>query len=253
MDGFQGHLNKDGILVKTIGGTGHQTLFLGDSFMQQYMPRIRALLENNSGDSRGAIFVTCGGTPPIPGIRSDRVHECEALMKTFQKVLAENQTIDRVVIGGRWQLYFGTKGMYSVNGGRLLSEPDGKQLALENLDHGLSTLTKDKKVFVLLCTPTGKKVDPKNYIQRKFIGNGLLKCSDLSVNEWMDSVGALNDSLRSIVEKNNAIVLDPSVTLVKNGVCIRELEGVPIRYDDGHLCPSFVRENVKYLDETVAP
>jgi len=253
MDGFQGHLNKDGILVQTIGGTGHQSLYLGDSFIQQYMPRIAYLMKDNHGDSRGAIFVTCGGTPPIFGVHSDRVHECESLMKTFYEVLAKNPTIDRVVIGGRWQLYFGTKGMYSVNGGRLLSEPDGKEMSLNNLDQSISTLAKEKKVFVLLCSPTGKKVDPKNYIQRKFIGDGLIKSGDMTISEWISTVGSLNESLRNIAIKNKAIVIDPSVTLVKNGVCIRELEGVPIRYDDGHLCPSFVREYVKYLDETVAP
>ena len=253
MDGYQGHLNKDGILVQTIGGGGPQTLFLGDSFMQQYMPRVRELLENNSGESRGALFVTCGGTPPIPGVHSDRVHECEALMKTFKKVLAENQTIDRVVIGGRWQLYFGTKGMYSVNDGVFLSEPDGKEMALKNLDQGISALVKEKKVFVLLCTPTGKKVDPKNYIQRKFIGDGLIKSTDLSAHEWLADVTLLNNSLKQLTLKNNANVIDPFVALTTNGICIREFEGIPIRYDDGHLRPGFVREHVKYLDETVAP
>jgi peptidoglycan/LPS O-acetylase OafA/YrhL len=253
MDGYQGRLNKDGILVQTIGGAGPQTLFLGDSFMQQYMPRVRALLENNSGDSRGAIFITCGGTPPIPGIHSDRVHECEALMKTFKKVLAENQNIDRVVIGGRWQLYFGTKGMYSVNGGKFLSESDGREMALKNLGECISTLVKEEKVFVLLCTPTGKKLDPKNYIQRKFVGDGLIKSSEMLLKEWQADVAPLNDSLKELALKNNVKVIDPSIALTTNEICIRELEGVPIRYDDGHLRPGFVSEHVKYLDETVAP
>jgi peptidoglycan/LPS O-acetylase OafA/YrhL len=253
MAGYHGQLNKDGILVQSIGGSGHQTLFLGDSFMQQYMPRIRALLGKKPDDSRGAIFVTCGGTPPIQGVHSDRIRECEGLMRTFSKILTENQNIDRVVIGGRWQLYFGTKGMYSVSGGKPLTTPDGREIALINLDESLKSLGKEKRVFVVLCSPTGKKLDPKNYIQRKFAGEGLLKTSNLSVAEWIADIAPLNDSLRKIACNNNAIVIDPSNVLTQKDICIREQGGVPIRYDDGHLCAGFVRDHVTYLDETVAP
>ena len=114
-------------------------------------------------------------------------------------------------------------------------------------------MVKEEKVFVLLCTPTGKKLDPKNYIQRKFVGDGLIKSSEMLLKEWQADVAPLNDSLKELALKNNVKVIDPSIALTTNEICIREFEGIPIRYDDGHLRPGFVREHVKYLDETVAP
>jgi len=53
---------------------------------------------------------------------------------------------------------------------------------------------------------------------------------------------------------NGAELIDPMDYLCTNGVCIAEDDnGVPIHFDDGHLCSGYVRENVKYLDRTVEP
>jgi hypothetical protein len=42
--------------------------------------------------------------------------------------------------------------------------------------------------------------------------------------------------------------------LCTNGICIgKDGEGIPIRYDDGHLRIGYVKDNVLYLDETVSP
>ena len=40
----------------------------------------------------------------------------------------------------------------------------------------------------------------------------------------------------------------------ESGECISaDYEGFPIRYDEGHLRPGYVRDQVKYLDFTVLP
>jgi len=60
--------------------------------------------------------------------------------------------------------------------------------------------------------------------------------------------------IASVAKQNGAEVIDPMDYLCTNGVCIAEdMDGIPIRYDDGHLRPGYVRDHVKYLDFTVEP
>jgi hypothetical protein len=252
---FQGFRRVDlpgGIAVQAIGGNGRQTLFYGDSFIQHYMPRIRELLKDKAGGSRGAIIVARGGACPIPGVESSRWPECPRLQSDFREVLAKDPRIDRLVIAARWQLHFRERRMYGISG-KYLSDPEGAELAYASLSRLLDGIPPNIKVSIVLCIPAGKELDAKRYVTRSLFGGGIQRGKTLRTDEFLAEASVINDRLRNIAAQHGAEVIDPAGTFCVGGECLRENTDGPVRYDEGHLRPGFVKEGVTYLDATVAP
>ena len=240
--------------VHKVGGNGPQTLFLGDSNMQQYAPRLLNLLKDNQAEERGAILMTENGMLPLGNTVSNQSRDSSLLISSFKKELKTNNKIDRVVISSRWCTYFGKTSSWKTDG-ISLATLTGKQKALDELDTLLGTLFKQgKKVFLVLSIPTGSELDPKGIYPRNFLGYKEPKGRTLTKDAFLKKNGELLSEIASIGRQNGAEVIDPIDYLCTNGICITEDErGIPIRFDDGHLRPGYVRERVKYLDGTVAP
>jgi peptidoglycan/LPS O-acetylase OafA/YrhL len=239
----------------TTGGSGPQTLFFGDSNMEQYEPRIAALLKNNSGDSRGAIFITCGGIPPIPGYVIPDRKESLKLFPAFQERIREDKRIDRVVIAAQWAGYFKKNNPCTING-ISLNDRRSHHEAMSSIGKLIKELVvSGKTVTVVLGVPTGLKLEPRQMIQRSFLGTSYIPLPVMHAQEYLDRTKQTIDfeRLTEVAIKNGAQVIDPMNYLCTNGICIFELDGYPIRYNNTHLRPGFVREHLKYLDETVQP
>jgi hypothetical protein len=248
-------VNKSGLFyVHKVGGNGPQTLFLGDSNMQQYAPRLLNLLKDNQAEERGAILMTENGMLPLGNTVSNQSRDSSLLISSFKKELETNNKIDRVVIASRWCTYFGVTSRWKTDGISLATFA-GKQKALDELDALLGTLVKQgKKVFLVLSIPTGSELDPKGIYPRNFMGFQESRERILTKETFLKKNGELLSEIASIGRQNGAEVIDPIDYLCTNGICIAEDElGIPIRFDDGHLRPGYVRERVKYLDGTVAP
>ena len=243
-------------LVDKIGGDGPQTLFVGDSNMQQYAPRITKLLKDNRGNSRGAILVTKGGVLPIGIVCRGSKKCCADLMSKADEIALSDHRIDRVVIASRWTSYFNQNSEWRINGVSL-GEPTARKQALAELGRNIRDLTaRGKKVILILNIPTGPQLDPKGIYPRTFMGTQSAEKKLLSKEEFLNKNdnGAIIAEVERVASLNGAEVIDPLDYLCKDGICITEDEnGVPIHFDDGHLCSGYVRENVKYLDHTVEP
>ena len=237
-----------------IGGNGRYTLFYGDSNMQQYEPRIQRLLGSAPGDSRGALFLTCGGVPPITGVtRSDRPESTE-MDRKFDDLIKSYPEIDRVVIAALWPYYFEDGSNYFYKGLPLAGD-EGREKALHELATKIRSLVAmGKKVTVVLTIPEGVELDPKSCYQRDFIGGVQTRNTPLTSAQYLDRNHhrELLKSLSSIARSSGAEVIDPMDHLCKDGICIQENEDGPIRYNASHLRPGYVREHVNYLDQTVA-
>jgi hypothetical protein len=244
----------NGIAIKKTGGNGLVTLFFGDSNMQQYGPRINEKLKTSTESGRGGIFLLGGGVPPLPNVTSPDHGEPINKTADFLKLLNGDSRIDRVVIAARWTVYFEEGANYSING-TPLSKKRGHEEALKQFDSLLATVQKkEKKLYVVLSIPSGEQLDPKRLCARSFFGGYKLSGKRLSRSVYFKKYGALLNEIEAIARKNEAIVINPLDYLCTNGLCIAvDDDGVPIRYDEGHLRPGYVREHVKYLDETVAP
>jgi hypothetical protein len=240
--------------IHKIGGSGNQTLFLGDSNMQQYAPRIVQLLKDKKNEQRGGILITECGAPAIPNTTSSEGKSSARLLKNVEAELLNNPKIDRVVIAARWCNYFSQPSRWKCNG-LSLDTRDGREKALSELDSLLRNITaQGKRVYMILNIPTGSELDPKGFYPRKFSGKVDPNRKKLTKESFLQENGAVLNEIISIARKNGAEVIDPMDYLCTNGICIAEDEGgIPIRFDDGHLRPGYVKYRVKYLDRTIEP
>ena len=244
----------NGFVMNQIGGVDRQTLFLGDSNMQQYAPRILKLIQGHDAGNRGAIFIAQGGIIPIPGVNQETSKDWAHMFQALDDQLDKNPSIDRVVIAARWCDYFRKESKQSIRGA-FLGTKEGQEFAMQALGSLIRKNTASgKKVFLVLSIPTGKEMDPKSICRRGFLGIDGFVPSILSQELFQKQYGKLLGEISKIAHENGASVIDPLDYLCTNGICIFEDDqGVPIYYDDHHLRPGYVREHVKYLDETVQP
>ena len=238
--------------IHKIGGSGNQTLFLGDSNMQQYAPRIVHLLKDKKDDDRGAIMITECGTPPIPNTIQSSSKSSVRLLRNVEEELRANPKIDRIVIAAMWCNYFSEPSTWKCNGWSLDSR-EGRDMALLELDTFLKNISaKVKRVYLVLTIPTGSELDPKGFYPRSFSGELNPKKKVLTKEFFLNENGILLGSISEVAKKNCAEVIDPMDYLCTNGICIAEDENeVPIRFDDAHLRSGYVKDHVKYLDRTV--
>ena len=253
--GLEVLFSKKTLLMNKAGGDGPKTLFFGDSNTQMYGPRITKLLSENKGQTRGAIFLTCGGVPPIPNVTvENRSDECRGLIEKFNEVISSDSTIDRVVIAALWQGYFKAASTYQYKD-YPMGERAGRDAALHELGLMIRGLvSRGKTVTLVLSVPSGSKLEPRGWYGRTFYGVYDVKTPRrLKSAEFLQHCGEMLKSLAEIAKANGATVIDPMDSLTSDGFCIGENDDGPIRHDACHLRSGFVREHVKYLDDTVAP
>ena len=245
----------DFVRVRTLGGAGARTLFLGDSNMQQYAPRIADLLKNNGPKDRGAYFMTAGAVMPVDGVTSKNpaFQGYKELLPSFWKTLDSDPRIDRVVIAAHWYGYFREGSGYSFRGVSM-DDDLAKSACLKELESMLQKLHgRNIRVTLLLSVPSGDELDPRNELKRSLTRISLKKLPALTIANFLDRVGWTRGRLAEIGRDAGAEVIDPLTSLSTNGICISENKDGPIRYNDCHLRPAFVKEHIKYLDATVAP
>jgi peptidoglycan/LPS O-acetylase OafA/YrhL len=239
-------------LAKT-GGNGPLTLFIGDSNIQQYGPRVLELLRNNRGESRGGLFLTCGGLAPIPGLSSDARPEGMEYFSKLEETIQHFANIDRIVIGALWSKYFVSDSIFSFNS-YCIGVKEGRDAALDSLGRMIKKLiSSGKKVTILQVPPSGPELDPKTVYGRNFMGESELVSKNLTVQQFRDRNLELITDIEKTAQSNGAEVIDPAIYLSSQGICIREFQGEPIRWDECHLRSGYVREYVKYLDASVSP
>lgn len=246
-----------GVPVQTVGGQGNQTLFYGDSTVEQYGPRVAELLGNNSGLTRGAIFLTRGGDIPIDRIR--RIDGYLTSTDNFFKVAA-SQNIDRVVIGAAWSLYFNRDksdlGLlddpvpHYFAGDISLEESQGRQVATDRLTVMVNQLTKQGKSVYLLASSPGGKEFGRNAItkSRKLFLKDLANNDENQVprKQIEKRLSIATEFVTDIANRTGATLINPMNYLCSTTQC-----PVDILKDIGHLRASFVRHQLKYLDATV--
>lgn len=249
-------------------GSKNKTMFLGDSHMEQYGPRVTHLLEGNS-ELNTAIFATGGGCVPIPGVGEDhRIHDlCENLVSDAL-LYVEDNNIGTIVIGAAWNNYFieappeaGLSGdvgyeYYTLdefgnreyfNGGR------GIELALAGLARLVAELIKNgKKVFLIVDNPASSTFSPKQYISGTRMSEVTYKNRIGENAPYPVGQEELRARFYDIAESTGAVIIDPILQLCDSHGCrITYEDGKPIYKDANHLRASFVKENARYLDVTM--
>ena len=94
-----------GIEVHLLGDPKDRVLFLGDSNVEQFGPRM-SLLYAAAPDRTSPILVAVyGGCPPIPNVREKNHPDCPGFLTNALR-LAGDDSVQRIVVGACWNCYF---------------------------------------------------------------------------------------------------------------------------------------------------
>jgi len=232
-----------------VGGLPTRTLFIGDSFMEQYYPRIEYVIKRFPDRANSAVFAVRGACSLPYEFSWDAGRE--ACRRHITKALqyAKRDDVKTIVIASAWSAYF-----IEWRHGHATLNPDANR-ALDRLVHTIDTFKKsNKRVFLVLTGPVDSALDPLASIVRTVFPPGFRVVNREEPQRKIISeiYAPIQSVLTSRVRSTGAIVIDPMMYLCNEKACpYRSSSGTPIYADAGHLHPDFVRENARYLDETL--
>ena len=240
-----------------------EVLFIGDSHIEQFGPRIVYLSQKYK--IRNVAFLTMAGLP-IPNICSNGSNQCGAMIKNIETILDGNNDIKTIVIGAAFNGRFIAdlnidKGEYYIKDNRkeYFYHGQGGEMAIDELRNFLKKLSLDHKVFLLLDNPEDSGFDPKNMISPNGSSNRLY----FMTNNQHQTLAAkkiplpseqklLNERLMKIALQVGVETINQLPTICPGDMCIRlSEEDVPVYLDGSHLRPWFVTERSNYLDKAI--
>jgi len=246
-------------------GTGDpQVLFIGDSHLQQYYPRVRQRID--TGRAPPAAFFTRGGCPPLPGV--DRVevgYGCDGFVAEATKLALADPRIRTVVIGAAWENYFlGIPPRETARGPLLYASGDSARtpLAIDSAAakrsfDGLATTIAalrgaGKRVFVILNNATSEAFSPAvRYPDRVTLA--VPERDDFVQREAFEAFARpVTAAVQDAARRGGAEIVDPVAALCETGRCpVVGADGVPLYKDSNHLRAGYARQAATYIDRTL--
>jgi peptidoglycan/LPS O-acetylase OafA/YrhL len=238
--------------ILTLGDGSRRVLFIGDSNMQQYYPRIEKVLKDHPTSDRSAIFaVRAGCAPAVIDLLKEgpETSDCKSLLQSAMKY-ADDPHVESVVIAAYWRGYAAVD-WRDFSSSRLKPNTDD---ALENLKRMIVELVgQGKRVYIVLNIPNSHSFEPRQMIRRSFLSPGFtIKIHSPTRTEVERIIGPISSRVRQIAQDSGAHVIDPMDYLCDEMACPSVgPNGELIYFDSLHLLPSYARDNVLFLDETV--
>lgn len=240
----------EGRFWRSKSGTGpiRQVMYFGDSHMEQYAPRISALIGRAPGAYPQAVFTTLGGCPPLPYLsRVKPNHDCDGFWDRAMEY-SRSPEVAGVVVAASWDHYL-----------ELLEyRYTGPRNPYQDLEDMLSEFKRSgKRVYLVLKTPVGPAVDPVaslpqglnllHWKRNLLPGRKGMKVADIDAPPAIPT-----SSLREAGERAGAEIIDPVEFLCADGLCPAvDSNGEPRYFNAYHLRASFVRNQVTFLDRTL--
>jgi peptidoglycan/LPS O-acetylase OafA/YrhL len=238
-----------------------EILFIGDSHVEQFLPRVVKLTQANQFPS--SIFVLGAGCPPIENVFEESLARCQDTLKRIAVVTQEIGSVKKIVVGGCWNCYFiaETKSIDSTGKGfnyyyqssgavrQNFRGGQGAALALDQLERLLQKLSEKYQVYLLLDNPLAPEFAPKNLIGNRITANYTLQ--NLSETVRIDPAKiALNERLKDIAQRAGAQSIDQLGALCREDRCLRlTRDKKPIYKDEHHLRPFFVKDHADYFEK----
>lgn len=251
-----------GAPVRTYQAKGHSdqvTLFIGDSHVEQFAPRVVGLLGRERSGFNTAWFVTDVRCPSMLDLAQDgpKGRHC-ASMRKFVLDLARDPRVRKVVIGGFWNDYLKRPSSSEEASEDHSREPtpgtvgpgDSRRpdAALEQLRSLLAELAREKAVYLLLDIPSGQAFSPDSYIG----GSRLSQMYTQPMPRFVprsEAEEAIAQRLRQVSLQAGALVIDPVSRLCGPEGCIASTaDGKPVYKDEHHLRPFLVEAKADFID-----
>ncbi len=243
--------------VLRTGGRGRTTLLYGDSMALQLVPRLVARLRDAAPSDRGAMVITAGGMPPIPGFRVRNVPgDAIGMDARFRRALDEDASIDRVILLGCWLPYV-SKSRGGTVDGHPMHEEEGRQAAIRALESLMrDVVARGKQVTLVLGFPVHPRLAPTAFLQRGIGGVRAIEPRTVTAEDvfaFAPGGRELTDAMATRARELGVAVIDPMPLLCPDGTCVGEDSDGPIRHDPHHLRAAYVRDRVDWLDHLLAP
>jgi peptidoglycan/LPS O-acetylase OafA/YrhL len=217
------------------------TLFVGDSNMEQYAPRIDRVIKDNTATVNGAIMV---GNQQWCNFLIDIIlggDRCPSAFVQLKALINADSTI-AVAFAESW-----------INNQDALSNPDN----LQRFVRFLRSIADKKRVYLILNIPNGAELAPKNM----FAGSRLHEITAKPVASISFDFGgfaqryaAINKILAAIAEQSGGTLIDPIAYLCPQAHCpVFDADGKPLYLDSAHLTRSYAIRAATYIDATLDP
>ncbi len=249
-------------VLREKGALETSAIFIGDSHVEQYWSRVKAVIDDKARHTRSAIFATNPGCPPLPDAnRMDRGYYCYRFFE-FAMDAARNKDIDTVVIGAAWEAYFIAQGggigppnaIYSTRDPSrttLTWESPEAEYLLTEFERRLGELhSAGKRVILLLSNPSSRAFSPGSMLPDRLHPTGASERSPyVSKNEFVGFARPIVERLKIIAARAGANVIDPMNYFCDELVCPTiTADGRPIYSDSNHIRPFYVRQKALFVD-----
>ena len=234
-----------------------QTLYLGDSQMEQFAPRIVKLASASPGIFNMPIFATGSGCPPLPGVRRRVSHEnCVGLVEAAE-TYSHRPDVATVVVAAHWSDYLYMDEACLEQGSSCEDlTPDSPaipQVAMR-LETMLAAWKRDgKHAYLVLESPSANALDPARMPRRRFGDFSVIggAAAGIPVRDLVARNRALA-LLARLAERSGATLIDPVPFLCPSEFChALTPEGDAIYKDASHVRPSYAADHIQFLDETL--
>jgi peptidoglycan/LPS O-acetylase OafA/YrhL len=215
------------------GSTGETVLFWGDSHMEQYWPKVKAL-QDSGAVMANAIFITGSGCPPFKESHG-RSPGCDGVYEAALSKAREPRT-RTVVISAYWEKYA------AGNADELVKDFSATLRDLSG-----------KRVVVVLSNPVDRAYYPDNIAGARW--RTIFRhqppwenTAPLDREEKQRETAGLRDALRAAAARAGAAVVDPFDYLCDRVFCPVVVDAQPVFSDNHHLRPFFARSRAGFID-----
>lgn len=212
-----------------------KTVFIGDSNLEQYTPRIDQVLKQHRGHANTAIVF---GNPYHGDMVRYIFDKKQKILHILKKVI-DDREVTNIVFVARWSKY--TNELH-----------DKKKY--NNFKNFLTSF-KGKKIYIILTMPTGKELSPSNMYEGSRLG--CLKAkenSDVSFDwgAFHSKFDASHIKLKEMAAEIGAIIINPMDTLCIDGIVpVFDQNSRPLYKDQGHMTATYARKAATYIDQTL--
>ncbi len=217
------------------------TLFIGDSNMEQYAPRLDRVIKEHPQKTNGAIFVGNQSECTLMIELFSGEHVCDPTVGVLQSLIDQPST-KAIAVAASWMKYRQ----------QILDPKKQRRFAAF-----LKTAAAGRPVYLILNIPNGEELAPTSM----FGGSRLtqikpkpLDSVHFDMRRFEKRFGEINRILRKIAADSGAIVIDPVAHLCPQQNCpMFDSEGTPLYLDSSHLTRKYSLSSTQYVDPTLNP
>lgn len=236
-----------------------EVVYIGDSNMQQFMPRIVHLVEMAPEQTYTATFITSGGCRPFPNMVKNNDDRCYHLIPIIKEYIGEHR-VKRLVISGRWYKSFSMRNLaYRYPDGRLgyLEDPETRALAIRGMIDFIKEMqAKGIEVMMIHNVPSG--IEDMNgptenrlsVVALNISGGQYAPPREFFKEPAVDEVSRA--IISDIAKTTHARLIDPIPSMCEEKTCpFFYAQDKGIYKDNSHITYSYSRDHALFMDQTI--